>query len=144
MSARERIATLVRRNLDEAEPSRAAIAVSLALLTVLAAAVAGLQSQAAIEFQRSQREADRIGLEATGRDAAAIVQVGAAYGVYRRWFEEEQRATWAQTELSRNASPPNKTEPRDHPEGGHRHRGVGQGTDRAPQPALLRSQGRHQ
>ena len=86
--------------LREPEFGKAGIALSLAVLTVLATVVAGLQAHASIEAQRGERESDRIAIEATGRDASSVVQVGAAYGVYRRWFEQLERASWASSQLT--------------------------------------------
>jgi tetratricopeptide (TPR) repeat protein len=98
VSVRRSAAAFLRRNLREEELGKAGIAMSLALLTVLAAMIAALQGQASIEAQRGKREADRIGLEAIGRDSSATIQVGTAYGVYRRWFEQIERADWAQNQ----------------------------------------------
>jgi len=105
---RTRIAALLRRNLREDELGKAGIALSLALLTVLAAVVAGLQGQASIEAQRGKRDADRIGLEALGRDSTATIQIGSALGVYRRWFEQIERADWAQNQVTISANAPNR------------------------------------
>jgi hypothetical protein len=93
---RRSIQAFLRRNLREDELTKAAIAIALATLTVLAALVAGLQGHASIEAQRGKREADRIGLEALGRDSSATIQVNTAYGVYRRWFEQIERSYWAE------------------------------------------------
>jgi tetratricopeptide (TPR) repeat protein len=96
VSARRSAAAFLRRNLREDELGKAGIAMALATLTVLATMVAALQGQASIEAQRGKREADRIGLEAIGRDSSATIRLGTAYGVYRRWFEQIERADWAQ------------------------------------------------
>jgi tetratricopeptide (TPR) repeat protein len=96
-------------HIREEDLGKAAIAVTLALLTVLAATVAGLQSHASTEAQRARREADRIGLIATGEDGSAVVRVGTAYGVYRRWFEQLERANWATDQLTRDPDRPDKT-----------------------------------
>jgi tetratricopeptide (TPR) repeat protein len=98
VSLRRSVGGFLRRNLREDEIGKAGIAMALATLTVLAAIVAGLQGQSSIEAQRGKREADRIGLEAIGRDSSATIQVGTAYGVYRRWFEQIERADWAQNQ----------------------------------------------
>ncbi len=98
MSLRASAGAAIRRSLREDELGKAGIALALALLTVLAAIVAGLQGQASIEAQRGNREADRIGLEAIGRDTTSVIQIGTAYGVYRRWFEQIERANWAQNQ----------------------------------------------
>lgn len=95
---RRSVTKFLRRNLREDDLAKAGIALALALLTVLAAIVAGLQGQASIEAQRGKREADRIGLEAIGRESSATIQIGTAYGVYRRWFEQVERADWAQNQ----------------------------------------------
>src|SRR5205823_1295442 len=96
MPVRRSVQAFLRRNLREDELTKAAIALALATLTVLAALVAGLQGHASIEAQRGKREADRIGLEALGRDSSATIQVNTAYGVYRRWFEQIERSYWAE------------------------------------------------
>ena len=96
-------------HIREEDLGKAAIAVTLALLTVLAATVAGLQGHASTEAQRARREADRIGLMATGEDGSAVVRAGTAYGVYRRWFEELERANWATDQLTRDPDRADKT-----------------------------------
>ena len=110
MSVRSRLTALLRRNLREDELGKAGIAISLAMLTVLAAVVAGLQGQASIQAQRGNREAQRIGLEATGRNASSVIQIGAAYGIYRRWFEQIERSNWASDQQTRAASASNRPE----------------------------------
>ena len=71
------------------------IAISMALITVLATGVAFLQQDASIRAGRAEREAERIGLAAVGHDVGTLVQAGTDYGVFRRWFEELQRGAWA-------------------------------------------------
>ena len=110
MSVRSRLTALLRRNLREDELGKAGIAISLAMLTVLAAVVAGLQGQASIQAQRGNREAQRIGLEATGRNASSVIQIGAAYGIYRRWFEQIERSNWASDQQTRASSASNRPE----------------------------------
>ena len=110
VSVRSRLAAVIRRNLREDELGKAGIAISLALLTVLAAVVAGLQGQASIQAQQGNREAQRIGLEATGRNASAVIQIGTAYGIYRRWFEQIERSNWASDQQTRAANASNRPE----------------------------------
>jgi tetratricopeptide (TPR) repeat protein len=110
VSARAYVAALVRRNLRDDELGKAGIALSLALLTVLAAVVAGLQGQASIEAQRGNREAQRIGLEATGRNVTSVIQIGTAYGIYRRWFEQLERSNWATDQQTRAVNASNRPE----------------------------------
>ena len=110
MSAtRRRPLEALRRHLREDDIGKAAIGLTLAVLAVLATVVAGLETQASIESQRHQREADRIGLEAAGRSSTAVIQVGTAYAVYQRWYEEIVRANWASDQLTRNPNGPNTT-----------------------------------
>jgi tetratricopeptide (TPR) repeat protein len=97
-----RLGDRLRPHLREQDLGRAGIALALALLTVLAAIVAGLQSHASTLAQQGRREADRIGLEATGQDGSSVVRVGTAYGVYRRWFEQLERSNWAQDAITRD------------------------------------------
>ena len=99
----------VRPHLRQQDLGKAGIALTLALLTVLAAIVAGLQSHASTMAQQGRREADRIGLEATGQDGSAVLRVGNAYGVYRRWYEQLERSNWAQDALTRDPDGPNAT-----------------------------------
>ncbi|MFN2483832.1 MAG: tetratricopeptide repeat protein [Candidatus Limnocylindria bacterium] len=77
------------------ERSRSAIALTMALITVLATAVAFLQQDASIRSNTANREAERIGLEAVGYDVGMIVESSTDYGVFRRWFEELERQAWA-------------------------------------------------
>lgn len=89
---------------EDADPGKAGRALALALLTLLAATVAGLQGNASLEYQRSARIAEGIALEATGAGSSRVIQVGAAYGIYRRWFEELERSAWASSEAIKATS----------------------------------------
>jgi tetratricopeptide (TPR) repeat protein len=106
MSVRHRVKRALHRNLREEDLGKAAIALSLALLTVLAAVVAGLQGQASIMSAQGNRSAQAIGIQAIGDNASHVIQVGSAYGVYRTWFEQIERSNWAtqQQTLAVNAS----------------------------------------
>lgn len=95
MAARDRLLARVRDHLDEDDAGKASIAVTLALLTVLATVIAGLQGWASIEAARAQREADRLAIEVTGTEGTTLLEVGGAYGTYRRWFEQLERTDWA-------------------------------------------------
>ena len=104
MALTARLRAAVAPQIRDNDLGRAGVALTLALLTVLAASVAGLQSHAATEAQRARREADHAGLRATGQDGSAVIGVGTAYGAYRRWFEELERANWATDQLTRDPS----------------------------------------
>ena len=93
----------------DADPGKAGRALALALLTLLAATVAGLQGNASLESQRSARIAEGIALEATGASTSRVIQVGVAYGIYRRWFEELERSAWASSEAVKAAAEGDKT-----------------------------------
>jgi hypothetical protein len=95
MGARQRLLGAVRRHLDEDDAGKASIAVTLALLTLLATVIAGLQGWASIEAARAQRETDRLAIEITGTEGTTLLEVGGAYGTYRRWFEQLERTDWA-------------------------------------------------
>lgn len=84
---------------NDADVGKAGRALALALLTLLAATVAGLEGHASLEAARAGRAAESIGIETTGSASSHVIQVGAAYGVYRRWYEELQRAAWASSEV---------------------------------------------
>ncbi|MBM4407894.1 MAG: hypothetical protein FJ038_04675, partial [Chloroflexi bacterium] len=101
-STARRAGERVRPHLREGDLGKGGIALTLALLTVLAAVVAGLQSHASTTAQQSRREADRIGLAATDQDASAVLRVGNAYGAYRRWYEQLERSSWARDSLTRD------------------------------------------
>lgn len=100
-----RLIDRIRPHVREEDLGKAASAMALALLTVLAAAVAGLQGQASLEAQRAGQIAEQIAFEAAGRDTTAVIQIGAAYGTYRRWYEELERAAWASYERLRATAP---------------------------------------
>jgi tetratricopeptide (TPR) repeat protein len=95
MAARGRLVSAVRGHLSEDDAGKASIAVTLALLTVLAAVIAGLQGLASIEAARGQRETDRLAIELTGTEGTTLLEAGAAFGTYRRWFEQLERTDWA-------------------------------------------------
>ena len=107
---RTRRVKLIRAHIQEEDRGNAGVAVALAVLTVLAALVAGLEAQASIASSLAQREADRIGMAASGQQASAVLQAGEAYGVYASWLEELQRTTFAQNELVRDPSSPDLVE----------------------------------
>ena len=92
--------TGLRRHVRDRDLGKAGVAMALAMLTVLAAVVAGLQSHASTMGQQARREADRIGLAATGADGATVTRIGAAYGVYRRWYEDDERTNWAADQVN--------------------------------------------
>lgn len=94
----------LRRHLAEEDIGKAGRALALALLTVLAAVVAGLQGHASLEAARAGRIAEGIALEATGASSSHVIQVGLAYGIYRRWFEELERSAWASNEAVKAAA----------------------------------------
>ncbi len=95
MATRDGLVSGVRRHLSDEDVAKASIAVTLALLTLLAAVIAGLQGLASIEAARSQRDADRLAIEITGTEGTTLLEVGGAYGTYRRWFEQLERTEWA-------------------------------------------------
>jgi hypothetical protein len=95
MSARDRLLSAVRRHLSEDDAGKASIAVTLALLTLLATVIAGLQGWASIEAARGERDTDRLAIEITGTEGTTLLEVGGAYGTYRRWFEQLERTDWA-------------------------------------------------
>ena len=88
-------------------PGGATIAFVMALLTVLATGVAGLQQDASHKDDQANRRAELIANEAVGQDVGSVVQASADYGVYRRWYEELLRTSWAQTQLQVNPLGPN-------------------------------------
>lgn len=80
-------------------PRGSVIAFAMALVTVLATAVAGLQQYSSQRDDRANREAELIANEAVGTDVAAAVEANADYGIMRRWQEELFQQTWAQQQL---------------------------------------------
>ena len=109
MSMTSRWGVSLRRHLAEEDVGKAGRALALALLTVLAATVAGLQGHASLESGRAGRIAEQIALEATGASSSSVIQVGAAYGIYRRWLEQYERSTWAANEAIKAAARPART-----------------------------------
>jgi tetratricopeptide (TPR) repeat protein len=95
---RRSLAGRIRAHLREDDLGKAATAIALALLTVVAALVAALQSQASVEAARGSRAAESIGTAASGDAVSQVIQVGTAYGLYRRWFEELEASAWASAE----------------------------------------------
>jgi tetratricopeptide (TPR) repeat protein len=83
-------------------PSGAWIAIIMALLTVLATGVAGLQQHASLEDDAANREAELIANEALGSEVGTVIQSQSEYGIYRRWYEELLQANWAQNQLVAN------------------------------------------
>ncbi len=96
-------AAAIRRHLAEQDVGKAGRALALALLTVLAATVAGLQGHASLEAARAGRVAEHLALDATGASSSSVIQVGAAYGIYRRWLEQHERSGWAANEAIKAA-----------------------------------------
>lgn len=78
----------LRVHLVENDAGKAGRALALSLLTLLAATVAGMEGHASLEASRSSRLAEEIALAATGESSSSVIQVGAGYGIYRRWYEE--------------------------------------------------------
>ena len=99
-SGGHRFAMVARPRLREGDPGKAALVVGMSLLTVFATAVGALQVDASVQASRAQREAGRLGLEGTARDVTAIVQLGADYGAFRRWYEELERLAWVNEALA--------------------------------------------
>jgi tetratricopeptide (TPR) repeat protein len=93
-----RLADRLRASLREEDLGKAATAIALALLTVVASLVAALQAQASIEAGQRGRAAEATAARASGDDVGQVIQVGTAYGLYRRWFEELEDAAWASAE----------------------------------------------
>lgn len=81
-------------------PRGSVIAFIMALVTVLATGVAGLQQYSSQRDDRANREAELIANEAVGTDVSAAVEANADYGIMRRWQEELFQQTWAQQQLS--------------------------------------------
>jgi tetratricopeptide (TPR) repeat protein len=98
----------LRRHVREGDLGKAGVALALATLTVLAAVVAGLQSHASTMAQQGRREADRIGLEATGASGSTVARIGGAYGVYRRWYEDQARSFWAADQVTGDEARPDR------------------------------------
>jgi tetratricopeptide (TPR) repeat protein len=94
----------IRRHVAEEDIGKAGRALALAMLTVLAATVAGLQGHASLESARAGRVAEQIALDATGASSSSVIQVGAAYGIYRRWLEQHERSGWAGNEAIKAAA----------------------------------------
>ncbi|MDQ3870404.1 MAG: hypothetical protein M3301_02165, partial [Chloroflexota bacterium] len=84
----------------DGDAGKPAIALVMALLTLLATGVAALQSSATIGQARAQREADRFAIEGSASDVAGVIQAGTAYRVYRLWYEHTSRSNWASERLS--------------------------------------------
>lgn len=83
------------RRLFAKERMGAEIAIAMAILTLTATVVAMLQQQASIESDRWGRREDEYGTQAVGRNVSTALQASTDFGVYRRWFEQLQRANWA-------------------------------------------------
>lgn len=88
----------LRSHLAEEDIGKAGRALALSLLTLLAATVAGMEGHASLEASRSGRLAEQIALASTGESSSRVIQVGAGYGIYRRWYEELERSAWASSE----------------------------------------------
>lgn len=95
----------LRGHLAEEHAGKAGRALALSLLTLLAATVAGMEGHASLEASRSTRLAEQIALAATGASSSSVIQVGAAYGIYRRWYEELERSAWASSEAVKAGDP---------------------------------------
>lgn len=95
----------LRVHLAEEDTGKAGRALALSLLTLLAATVAGMEGHASLEAARSTRLAEQIALSATGESSSNVIQVGAAYGIYRRWYEELERSAWASSEAVKAGDP---------------------------------------
>lgn len=76
---------------------------ALALLTVLATVVAGLQGDANSRAQQGKRVADRLAIEASGQAGQLQLAAGTQYSIWERWYEQVQRSS-ASTE-SQQANP---------------------------------------
>lgn len=83
-------------------PGGLVIGLLIALFTLAATGVAGLQQNASIEDDRANRASVLIGTEAIGGEVSRVIQSASDYGVYRRWYEELQRAAWAQQQVAAN------------------------------------------
>lgn len=81
-------------------PRGSVIAFIMALITVLATGVAGLQQYSSQRDDSANREAELIANAAIGSDVAAVVEANGDYGIMRRWQEELFQQTWAQQQLS--------------------------------------------
>ena len=90
MSRLER--ALQRLPFADEDRGKALAGLALAVLTVLATMVAALQTDAGIRAQRGKRDADRVALEAAGRDGGGLLRIGTGYGVWRRWYEQTERS----------------------------------------------------
>ncbi len=101
-----RLRPLIRRP-DGSTPSGSLIASLMALLTVLATAVAGLQQKASVEDDTATRRAELIANESIATEVGATIQIDGDYGLFRRWAEQRQRAAWAQ-QLSTDPTVPNR------------------------------------
>ena len=85
----------VLRRLFSRDRLSAEIAVAMAVLTLTATVVATLQQHASIESDRWGRREDEYGTEAVGKNVSTALQASTDFGIYRRWFEQLQRANWA-------------------------------------------------
>ncbi|HET7678395.1 MAG TPA: tetratricopeptide repeat protein [Candidatus Limnocylindrales bacterium] len=84
---------------EDADASRAALALVLALLTFASAGIAGLQIEAGIRSARAAREAETIGAREVGRDVSARLQTSTDFGVYRRYASALFDRAWASREM---------------------------------------------
>lgn len=90
-----RILPAVFRRLLSRERLSTEIAVAMAVLTLTATAVAALQQHASIESDRWGRREDEYGSQAVGKNVSTALAASTDFGIYRRWFEQLQRANWA-------------------------------------------------
>jgi tetratricopeptide (TPR) repeat protein len=77
------------------DTTKAVLATTMAIVTLLATGVAYLQQDASIRAGVAQREAERIGTTAMGDQVTELVHGTADFSVYRRWFEALEASNWA-------------------------------------------------